>query len=109
MNGSLRDLQVILAKRVSLLSKKLDGVADPDRAQKILDEIMEFNHRVTLVGRLLFSQQSQKLDQLVEAVRREKRKIDAAISQIDRIVEFLNASSAFLALVDDAIDFAKLL
>jgi hypothetical protein len=109
MNSKLRELQVILANRVRLLSKQLDNVSDPSEAQKILDEMQEFNHRVTLVGGLLFRQQSQDLDDKVEAVRRAQSKVDRAIRNIADLANMLQTISNFLALVDEAIDLAKTL
>jgi hypothetical protein len=109
MNSSLRELQVILAGRVQLLSKQLDNVSNPDDAAKILGEMQEFNHRVTLVGSLLFRQQSKELDKKVDAVRGAKGKVDRAIKSIADLADMLKVVSDFLALVDEAIDFAKLL
>jgi hypothetical protein len=100
-------LQVILADRVRLLSKQLDNVSDPDEAKKILDEMQELNHRVTLVGGLLFRRQSQDLDDKVEAIRRAKSKVDRAIRDIADLANMLQTISDFLALVDEAVDLAK--
>jgi hypothetical protein len=109
MNPSVRELQVILADRVQLLSKQMDNVSNPDDAAKILGEMQEFNHRVTLVGSLLFRQQSQELDKKVEAVRGAKTNVDRAIKNIANLSNMLKVASDFLALVDEAVDFAKLL
>ncbi len=109
MNSSLRELQVILADRVQLLSKQLDNVSNPDDAAGILGEMQEFNHRVTLVGSLLFRQQSQELDEKVEAVRGAKTKVDRAIKNIADLSNMLKVVSDFLALVDEAVDLAKTL
>jgi len=109
MNASLRELQVLLADRVRLLSKQLDDASDPEEAKKILDEMQELNHRVTLVGGLLFKEQSQELDGKVEAVRRARGKVDAAIKNIADLADMLQTVSNFLALIDEAIDLAKTL
>ena len=109
MNTSLRELQIVLADRVRLLSKQLDNVSNPDEAKKILDEMQEFNHRVTLVGSLLFRQQSQELDQKVEAVRQAKSKVDRAIKNSEDLANMLQVVSDFLALADEVIDLAKVL
>jgi methyl-accepting chemotaxis protein len=109
MNPSLRELQIILADRVRVLSKQLDDVSDADQAKKIVDEMQEFNHRVTLVGGLLFHQQSQSLDQKVEAIRQGKGAVDRAIKNIADLANMLQAVSDYLALVDEVIDLAKAL
>ncbi len=109
MNQSLRDLQVLLAGQVQELSRRLDDVSDPGQAQAILGEMQEINHRLTLVGGLLFREQSQQLEKKVEAVRQAKGRVDQALQEISRLADFLKAFSEFLALVDKAIDCAKLL
>ena len=107
MNSNLRELQLILLDRVRLLSKQLDNVTDPDEAKKIIDEMQEFNHRVTLVGGMLFCQQSQELDNKIDAVRQEKSKVDRAIRDIDDLANMLQTVSNFLALVDQVINLGK--
>jgi hypothetical protein len=109
MNSNLRELQVILLDRVRLLSKQLDNVTDPDEAKKILDEMQEFNHRVTLVGGMLFCQQSQELDNKIDAVRQAKSKVDRAIRDIADLANMMQTISNFIAIVDEAIDLAKMI
>lgn len=109
MNSSLRQLHFILADHVQLLSKQLDNVTDPNEAKKILDEMQELNHRVTLVGGLLFLEQSQDLDNKIEAVRLANSNVDGAIRNIADLANMLQVISDFLALVDEAIDLAKTL
>jgi hypothetical protein len=109
MNQSLRELQTILTERVVLLSKQLDNVSNPDDAKKINDEMTELNHRVTLVGGLLFKEQSLDLEKKVEAVRTAKASVDGAIKDIQNIANMVQGVSDFLALVDEVIDLAKLL
>jgi hypothetical protein len=109
MNQSLQELQTILAERVQVLSKQMDNVSNPDDAKKIVDEMTEFNHRVTLVGGLLFKEQSQELEKKVEAIRGARAKVDGAIKDITDLANMIQAASDFLALVDEAIDLARLL
>jgi len=108
INQSLRDLQVILVNQMQELSRRLDGVSDPDQARAIVGEMQEINHRITLVGGLLFRQQSEELENKVDAVCKAESKIEQALQDISHIADFLKAFSGFLALVDEAIDFAKL-
>lgn len=108
MNPSLRELQIILANRVRLLSAQLDNTTTAEQAERILGEIQEFNHRATLVGSLLFREQSENLDNKVAAIRRAKSKVDEAIKNLEDMHHMLQVSSHFLALVDEMIDFAKM-
>ncbi len=109
MNQSLRQLQIMLGKRVQKLSAELDEVADFQTAQDIIQEMQEFNHRVTLTGQLLFREQSTELEEKIDAVRQSTRKVDKAIREISELREAIGALSNFLALVDEAIDLAKTL
>jgi hypothetical protein len=109
INQSLRDLQVILANQMQKLSNGLDAVSEPAQARAIVGEMQEINHRITLVGGLLFRKQSEELKNKVDAVRKAESKIEQALQDISHITDFLKVLSGFLALVDEAIDFAKLL
>lgn len=107
MNDSMRELQIILLDRVKLLSKQLGEATNAEEAKAILDEMNEFNHRVTLVGGLLFKEQSIELDSKVDEVRRAKSRVDKAIKETEDLINTLTVVSDFLALVDEAIDLAK--
>ena len=109
MNPSLRELQVILVDRVRLLSNQLDHVTSPEEAKKIMDEMQEFNHRATIVGGLLFREQSHELERKVEAIKQATINVDNAIHDIAEMANMLQVVSNFLALVDEVIDIAKLL
>jgi hypothetical protein len=109
MNSSLRDLQGILFGRIQLLSAQLDNVTDPKEATKILGEMTELNHRITMLGTLLFRQQSEELETKVKVIRQEQLHVDQAINDINHLAKMLQVVSDFLALVDEALDFAKTL
>lgn len=107
MNADLKKLQSTLSARVLLLSKRLGRTSDPAVAQAIVREIQEFNHRVTIVGQLLFSRETKKLATLVKRIDERKAAVDKAISKIDDLKNALDTIASFLALVDEAIDLAK--
>jgi hypothetical protein len=109
INRNLRDLQTILINQMIELSRSLDSVSDPAQAAAIVGEEREINHRITLIGSLLFCQQSKELEEKVQAVRDAKSEIERAIEDISHVKDFLSAFSNFLGLVDEAIDLAKLL
>jgi flagellin-like hook-associated protein FlgL len=108
-NESMRDLQALLVDQFQNLHDSLKGVTDPDVADAIVREMQEVSHRVALTGSLLFAAQAAKLDSQVADIGKATKKVDAAIAQIQNIQAFLGAMSDFLGLVDQAIDFAKLL
>ena len=107
MNESMRELQKVLAGRVQELSKKLDTVTTAKQAAAIVQEMQEFNHRVTLTGQLLFKAQSAELTKSVEKVSEARARVDGAIQKIGKLAKALTVISDFLALVDEAIDLAK--
>ncbi|BFR49393.1 hypothetical protein RVX_R24540 [Nitratidesulfovibrio sp. HK-II] len=109
MNTQLRELHAMLLGHVQKLSESMDSVASPEDAQKILMEMQEFNHRATLVGGLLFRQESKELELKVDAVRAFKARLDAAVDDIKNLTRLLELAASFLALVDEVIDMAKLL
>lgn len=108
-NESMRNLQGLLLREFKKLHDSLDDVTDPDVAQTIVREMQEVNHRIALTGSLLFAAQAAELDSKVAAIGKATAKVNAAIAQVQNVQALLGALSDFLGLVDEAIDFAKLL
>src|SRR5262245_31675293 len=108
-NDSMRELQSTLVRQFNKLHDSLDDVTDPDRADAILGEMEEVNHRIAMAGRLLFAAQAQELDDKVADVKKAVRKTNAAITDLKNLQGFLDAMTEFLGLVDEAIDLAKAL
>jgi len=108
-NDSMRELQSTLLRQFKKLHDSLDDVTDADRAQAIVREMQEVNHRIALTGSLLFAAQAKELDGKVAAVGKATRKVNAAIADLKNLQAFLDAMSEFLGLVDVAIDLAKTL
>ncbi len=108
-NESIRELQGLLVRQFKKLHDSLDDVEDADAAQAIVREMQEVNHRIALTGSLLFAAQAAELDDKVAAIGKATKKVNAAIAKIQNIQALLGAMSEFLGLVDEAIDFAKLL
>ena len=108
-NDSLRDLQAVLVRQLKKLHDAMDDVTNSDQADAIVREMQEVNHRIALVGGLLFASQSKKLETKVAAVRKATQQVAAAISDLKNLQGFLDTLSDFLGLVDEAIDLAKTL
>lgn len=107
MNDSLRILQDTLVKQHKKLRDAIPGAADAAARQALLTEMSEITHRVQIVGSLLFKAQSQALSDKVAEVNKATRQVNAAIAQIQKLKDLLDAMSGFLTLVDEAIDLAK--
>ena len=109
INNDLRELHGFLVARVSALVERLAEAATIDEVRMIQHEITELNHRVTIAGNLLFTQQTANIARAMNKVREAKREIEAATEEVGELTRFLKAMSKFLALVDRVIDTAKLL
>jgi hypothetical protein len=109
MNDDLRELQGLLVKQSNALIDRLPDATTTDEVRKIQDEITELNHRVTIVGNLLFTQQTAKIASAMGKVRKAKSDVDQATAKIGDLVKFLKTMTSFLVLVDKVIDTAKLI
>jgi len=105
----MRDLQSTLLRQFKKLHDSLDDVSDADRADAIVREMQEVNHRIAMAGGLLFAAQASELDEKVADVSKAIRKVNAAIADVKNLQAFLDAMTEFLGLVDEAIDLAKTL
>jgi hypothetical protein len=108
-NESMSALQSTLLRQFRKLHDSLDGETDAGRAQAIVREMQEVNHRIAVAGGLLFAGQAEALDGKVARVTKATRKVNAAIADLRNLQVFLDAMSEFLGLVDEAIDLAKAL
>ncbi|MDX2148923.1 MAG: hypothetical protein SFZ23_15515 [Planctomycetota bacterium] len=107
MNLALADLQDTLVKQNKKLREALAASNDNETRQALIREMDEITHRVQLVGSLLFTAQTAELDAKVAEVNKARKHVNDALGQIQKLREFLDAASAFLAVVDQAIDTAK--
>ncbi len=105
---SLGELHDMLVGKASDLSAAIADAPDSQTVQQIVAEISEVNHRVTLVGNLLFTQDTAAIAKAMARVRDAEGSVDDAIKKLDNATAFLKTMSSFLALVDKVIDTAKL-
>lgn len=107
-NSDLQSLHNTLIGIVASLNTSLGSASDADTAEAIIREIGEVNHRVNIVGSLLFTEESDKIATSVQAVTKATQSLQTSIKQISSVTNFLNTITSFLTLVDKAIDTAKL-
>jgi uncharacterized protein YydD (DUF2326 family) len=107
INTDLQDLHDSLIQRVGELARAIGDAPDSDTVDAIVREISEVNHRVTLVGNLLFTQQTQRISDQMQKVRDATADLQKAIEGVDDITRFVKGVTAFLVLVDKVIDTAK--
>ena len=108
-NSKLAALQRELIGLVGELSRAQARSNKPESIIALSREIAEVTHRATLVGQLLFAEQTAALELALAKVRAGKAQLDAALDGIEDLNTFLKAISRFLGLVDKAIDIAKLI
>jgi flagellin-like hook-associated protein FlgL len=108
-NTDLEALHQQLIDLTTRLAREQESAETVDAVKAIGMEIAEVNHRVTLVGQLVFAEQADKLTAAVQGVQQGRAALDTAIANIQRLNAFLGAMTKFLALVDKVIDVAKLL
>jgi hypothetical protein len=108
-NPDLDQLHDSLIAANERLNTSLDTISDPDLAQSVVTEMREVVHRIDLVQSLLFTETSARLTTAVQKVRDANADLNKALKSITDTVAFVKAMTAFLALVDKAIDLAKVL
>jgi|GEM_PF-942781 len=105
------DLQTLHDSLIALVAQLADAIGtapDSDTVDAITTEISEVNHRVNLVGNLLFTQQSARITTKVKSVTDATSDVEKDISQISSATDVVKTMTGFLVLVDKAIDTAKL-
>lgn len=107
MNDDLIRLQDTLIREHKRLRERLRTLRDAEKIDAVVREMTEMNHRVQLVGGLLFAAGSEELGAKVALVSKSTRKLAAALKDLKDLSAFLDAAKGFLVLVDEAIDFAK--
>jgi hypothetical protein len=108
LNDELVTMQDRLVKTHARMRERLRKENDPAARRAILNEMTEVMVRVQIVGSLLFAKQSLELERKTGAVKGATAKVHKAIDSLKDLRELLDTVSSFLALVDEAIDFAKL-
>ena len=106
-NQDLVSLLNSLNAQQSALTDQLQDTTDPGLANAISTEIFEILHRIVLTQNLLFQSDSAQLRAAVATVKSADGTLSAAIGQITKAADVINAVSTYLAYVDKAIDLAK--
>jgi hypothetical protein len=107
-NDDLNRVQAQLGDVLAQLRAKLAAATTAEQIRAIYGEIAEVNHRVTMVGQLIFHQQTAGISAAAKEVAAAKARVDVAIADIDNLNNALQAISGFLGVVDKVIDTAKL-
>ncbi|KIU26044.1 hypothetical protein SR41_16970 [Sphingomonas melonis] len=105
------DLNAVHTSLVGLVASLNASIAQATTAAQVVaitDEIAEVNARVGSVGRQLLTQQTAAITRNAQAVAKAVPDVEAAIKEFDDLRSFIGGVTRFLAIVDKAIDVAKL-
>jgi hypothetical protein len=108
VNPDLRAVHTSLVELVAKLNASIAHATTAAQVTAITDEIAEVNARVAAAGRQLLTQQTAAITKSAEAVAAAIPDVEAAIKKFDDLREFVGGITKFLAIVDKAIDVAKL-
>lgn len=106
-NADIRDLKKFLRSRIDELRVAEEEAAqkgDVDAFRTIGNQILEVEHRVRMLGRVEFAQDSAALQAKLEPITAARAELQKAIAEIDKLKAFLKTISKFLGLVDKLID-----
>src|SRR5260370_584252 len=106
-NPSLTDLYNTLVEAHDQINTQRIKTEDDNLRDAMLMEMMEITHRIDLVQAQLFREVSDAIDKGVAKVNAAKADLDTALAKLKGLKDFINSCTAFLKVVDAAIDLAK--
>ena len=106
-NPDLVQLSQTLNDIAGQLHDKKAATNDPTLYVALNNELIEVNHRITVLGGLIFAQRADEITLAVSRVEESKEELAQAIEEIDRSNDFIETVAGFLGLVDKVIDLAK--
>jgi cob(I)alamin adenosyltransferase len=106
-NPDLVELSKTLNELASELHQKKAATNDTAQYVALNNELFEVNHRITMVGGLIFAARADEIIEAAKRVEDSKSELAEAIEEIEKINQFITAISRFLGLVDSVIDLAK--
>lgn len=108
VNPDLNAVHTSLVELVASLNSSIAQATTAAQVVAITDEIAEVNARVGSVGRQLLTQQTAAITRSAQSVAKAIPDVQAAIKKFDDLRSFVGGVTRFLAVVDKAIDVAKL-
>jgi len=106
-NPDLLQLSQMLNEIAMELHQKKAETDDPALHTALNNELIEVNHRITVLGGLIFAQRTDEISAAVRRVEASKEELARAIEEINQINQIIDTAAAFLGLVDTCIDLAK--
>lgn len=106
-NPDLLAVSATLNAIATSIHSRKDETEDPDLYKALNTELVEINHRITMIGGLIFRQRTKAITAAAERVGESREAVAAAIESIDKLNAFIKTVSGFLGLIDKVIDLAK--
>jgi len=107
INPDLEQIHATLIDLVATISNQIADEDDLDKIRAMVREVEEINHRVNVVGGLLFAAQTQDISGKMGSISQADRDLRRAIAKVGAVTDFVNTATAFLAVVDQVVDLAK--
>ena len=107
-NSDLEKVADALGDLVDGLRAAREKESDPEKIKAINNELIEANHRITIVGAVIFHQRTAAITAAASKVESANGDVQREIAKLDNINKFLKTVSGFLGLIDKVVDLAKL-
>lgn len=106
-NPDLVAVSATLLTLAAAIHAQKDETNDIDTYRSLNSELIEINHRITMIGGLIFRARTQAIMTAAARVEDGKVKVMTAIAEIEKVNTLIKTISSFLGLVDNVIDLAK--
>jgi hypothetical protein len=107
-NPDLLAVSMALNELATRIHERKEKTEDPAQYSALNKELIEINHRITMVGGLIFRARSEDIAEAAQAVSESKDEIARGIEEIESMNQLIQNIAGFLGLVDKVIDLAKL-
>jgi phage shock protein A len=89
------------------LKSKMEAAKATATKKELFKQMNEVGHRITIVGSLVFDEDSKAVSDAVGNVEKSRDDLKKAIAEIEKLNNVIKTVTAFLGLVDTAIGLAR--
>lgn len=108
MNPDLRKMHSNLVALMRSLEESIDTAPTAAAITAITEQMVEINTRVTAIGRVLLTQQTEEIARCAKAVAEAMPGIEGEIADLQDCQRMVRSVAALLGTVDDAVRLATL-
>lgn len=107
MNQDLVAVSTSLNEVASQIHAEKSACTDPAAYMALNNLLVDINHRIAVVGGLIFASRSDTIAEAAKQVTDSKGELSAAIAQVEQMKTLLQTATAFLGTVDNVIGVAR--